>query len=360
MSDFYGVIYKVTNLVNGKIYIGQTKQDFYKRKRYHLFCLRNGCQFVFYRAMRKYGLDNFEWEIIDEAHNEKDIIQKEIYWIDFYKSYIYAENSNGYNMTIGGEGTKGRIVSDETRKRLSVSKSGKNHPFYGKKHSENHKQRIADGNKGKFVSEETRKKMSDSQIDGKHWNYGGTISDEHKKAISNANSGENHHFYGKNHSDETKEKIRKTKIGRFSVNGRDREILQINSETGIIIREFKSLKETLSFTGADNTGNISNCCIGKRKTAYGYIWMYKDSYNQDVLDERINNVEPVKIANLKNSTIIKLDINGNFVSRHNTAKDGADSVNGDKSAIIKCCKGKAKTHKGYKWIYEEDYKGDVV
>lgn len=47
-----------------------------------------------------------------------------------------------------------------------------------------------------------------------------------------------------------------------------------------------------------------------------------------------------------------------FIEKYDTVKDGADSVNGDSSPIVKCCKGKQKSAYGFKWIYEEDYQAN--
>lgn len=102
----YGIIYKITNQINGKVYIGQTcktlKHRFnqhcessrrYNRNKKHL-CL-------FHTAIIKYGEDNFICEEIDIADSKIELNEKEKYWISFYKSNIYEF---GYNLTEGGDG----------------------------------------------------------------------------------------------------------------------------------------------------------------------------------------------------------------------------------------------------------------
>lgn len=95
-------IYKITNLINGKIYIGQSV-DIKKRWRQHK---RNsqikGREYdkYLYRAFRKYGLENFSFEVIEEC-NEDLLDEKEQYYISYYDSY-----NNGYNMTQGGQYNK--------------------------------------------------------------------------------------------------------------------------------------------------------------------------------------------------------------------------------------------------------------
>ena len=95
------VVYKVTNLINGKMYVGKT-YNFEKRKREHFYDIDNGLPF--HRALKKYGVDNFKWEIIDTATSEEDVKKKEIAWIKELRTCIHEKDSNGYNITLGGEG----------------------------------------------------------------------------------------------------------------------------------------------------------------------------------------------------------------------------------------------------------------
>lgn len=99
------VIYRAL-FPNGKSYIGKTK-NFEERKHQHFLASHNlnsqNYHVVFYYAIRKYGWENIEWSIIDEAEKYEDLSEKEKYWIKYYRTYINFENSNGYNMTLGGE-----------------------------------------------------------------------------------------------------------------------------------------------------------------------------------------------------------------------------------------------------------------
>lgn len=93
-------IYKITNLINNKCYIGKT--EFSVEKRFKEHCLdafrdRNKDR-PLYRAMRKYGINNFVVDIIEETENPEE---REIYWIEQFKTY-----RNGYNATMGGDGKK--------------------------------------------------------------------------------------------------------------------------------------------------------------------------------------------------------------------------------------------------------------
>lgn len=75
----YGVIYKVTNIINGKIYIGQTTKTVKLRRAYHLSA-RHTKKYYFYNALNKHGYENFIWEEIDTAETRDEIDQKEKYW----------------------------------------------------------------------------------------------------------------------------------------------------------------------------------------------------------------------------------------------------------------------------------------
>ena len=97
-----GYIYKITNTINNKIYIGQTRYTIQKRWTEHC-SVYNKLDYPLYKAMRKYGQDNFIIEEIEQISDEL-LNEREIYWIDFYHSY--ASLGYGYNVTLGGEGNR--------------------------------------------------------------------------------------------------------------------------------------------------------------------------------------------------------------------------------------------------------------
>ena len=97
-------IYKITNLVNGKIYIGQTSMPLDERFRHHVHeAFTQKSNRPLYKAMRKYGKDNFIINCVEEVLLE-DLNSKETYYISYYKSY--APLGFGYNATLGGEGNR--------------------------------------------------------------------------------------------------------------------------------------------------------------------------------------------------------------------------------------------------------------
>lgn len=153
-----GLIYMYT-APNGKRYIGQTI-NLEKRKTQHKTqalnpnCASYNC--AFHRAIRKYGIENFSFRILEDGISRKDLDEREMYWINTMESF----GSFGYNMTIGGNGNQGRIWSNEQRKHMSEVKKGQGK---GKVISEEQKQKISKANKGKSHprTEETKKKISE-------------------------------------------------------------------------------------------------------------------------------------------------------------------------------------------------------
>ena len=96
-----GIIYKITNIINHKVYIGQTVNTL--KNRWNKHCHSSGCR-ILYNAILKYGKDTFTQEVIEEIPIEK-LDEREIYWISFYKS---NEKTFGYNILQGGNlGRKG-------------------------------------------------------------------------------------------------------------------------------------------------------------------------------------------------------------------------------------------------------------
>ena len=130
-------IYKITNLINNKVYIGKTNNSDRRWKDHQrLAFTENHKEYnkILYQAMRKYGVDNFTIEQIDLAYSKDELNNKEIYWIEKYQSY---KSSNGYNRTRGGDGGdtwSNRSDDDKARTSQILSRklSGENNPMYGK------------------------------------------------------------------------------------------------------------------------------------------------------------------------------------------------------------------------------------
>jgi group I intron endonuclease len=107
-------IYKVTNLVNGKIYIGYDS-NWPTRISQH-FGTYKKAKYIFYKAIMKYGWDNFSWECIYQSkdeHHTKNMMES--FFIEQYRSYVGFDDCKGYNMTLGGDGTSGYKYTEEQK-----------------------------------------------------------------------------------------------------------------------------------------------------------------------------------------------------------------------------------------------------
>ena len=112
------LVYKVTNLINDKVYIGYTTRTLAERIRGHVYKSRykkgKHYHYIFLDAIRKYGIDNFKWEVLHTCTNIEECCNMEIYYIKTLNSIT----PNGYNLTEGGNGG---IQSDETKIKISLS-----------------------------------------------------------------------------------------------------------------------------------------------------------------------------------------------------------------------------------------------
>ena len=101
-------IYIIKNNINSKVYIGKTQYSIEQRFKEHCndYLKREEENRPLYDAMKKYGVENFYIELIEDNISDQEINEKEIFYIKQYNSYIGFENSNGYNATLGGDGKK--------------------------------------------------------------------------------------------------------------------------------------------------------------------------------------------------------------------------------------------------------------
>ena len=208
------IIYKTTNLINGKIYIGKD-------------CLNNinylGSGLNLVKAFKKYGKENFKKEILQECYSKEELNEAEKIWI----KNLNSRNPNiGYNISLGGHGGKQppeitlKQIQTQTGKRWvynvitnkstliraeELQKYLNEGYLLGRNLSESSKKLISDKNKNR--SEEILWKIGSANR-GKH------LTEETRKKLSVAETGEKNHFYGKHHTKETIEKIRLKNLGR--------------------------------------------------------------------------------------------------------------------------------------------------
>lgn len=179
-----GIIYKATNIKNGRSYIGQTIQELGTRKKAHFSEARRS-KFYFHKALLKYGKKNFKWTVLEKCNSKEELDEMEFHYIKQFNTF----RPNGYNLTFGGDGTVGYVFTTKDRLKMSNARkgrkmsesarlkliknhadfSGKNNPMYGvtspmkgKNHTEETKIKISKKLKGKKHSEDHKRKLSDA------------------------------------------------------------------------------------------------------------------------------------------------------------------------------------------------------
>lgn len=226
------LVYLHINTVSGKVYVGIThhvnpnKRWGYSGQKY-THCRK------FLNAINKYGWDKFRHIILCRTSKERAIILE--------RSLIahYKKLGISYNLADGGEGAS--AVSEETKELLHKIKSN-NPPMLGKHHTSEAKALIAEAGRKRVMKESTRRKLqekvwSDMSYLRKSWTP--ELYKKRGKALS-------------------------------------KTVIQLDLE-GNYIREFSSTIEADKFVNNGKRRNhIADVCNGKRKTAHGYKWMYKN------------------------------------------------------------------------------------
>lgn len=261
------LIYKITNIINNKVYIGKTEKSLSSRIAYHIQDLKANrhCNRHLQSAYNKYGINCFKFENIDKAIDSESLNQLEKNYITLYLS---TNDKFGYNLTNGGDGTCGWKATEETRKRMSDSKkgvlAGSKHPQFGKKMLESTKIALMEANKKRVIP-----KGKDNPRYGKKNPQhslrmkGRKLSAEHIAKISAGLMGKNK---GKKPHINCIEASRKLKSKK--VRGENLKTLEIIN--------FNSMKEAADFINGD-LGCISQVCLGHRKTHKNWKFSYLEN-----------------------------------------------------------------------------------
>lgn len=228
------VIYKIVNLVNDKFYIGSTtnKKVRFRQHRKLLRGNRHHCKHL-QAAWNKYGEEKFDFRVVEEVPVAVSLQKVEETYLVKYVGQSYCYNTGHSadapwrNAPAHKTPNFGRVMAEEQKQQISQSlktfyaEDYFNHPRVGKTHTEETKQRISEAKKGqnagenhyrygKTVSEEVRKKIGDTQR-GKPKKPGRTLSEEGRaKVRANIEAGRSHkHWVGRQHTEESKQKMRK-------------------------------------------------------------------------------------------------------------------------------------------------------
>lgn len=300
-------VYKHT-APNGKVYIGQTKQNpayrFQGGKGYR------ECPY-FYCAIKKYGWENIEHEILVTGLSASEASELERATI---KEYMANDPRYGYNLTDGGfaeskqteiarehhsRASKEMWQDEDYRRRASERMTGENNPMYGVKMSEESRKKMSEAAKKRPhppLSEESKKKLSAIRKQQGNFRTGVKLSEETKRKISESNKGKvvviteetkrkiSEANRGRPKSEETKRKISEAHLkARYKWT---KPVLQISLDDGAVIARYDSAIEAANAVSASSSTLICQCCKGAKTKAYGYGWQYAIS--------NINSSETVK------------------------------------------------------------------
>lgn len=267
-------IYVYTNKVNGKVYVGRTCVPLKKRAGYNGVAYK-GCP-LFWRAIQKYGWENFKGEIIEEGLNNEEATEKEIYYIRYFEASSPLKGYNILDTTFNNS-----VYSDENRESRSRKFSGEGNPMYAYEYTEEQKEKMRERNLGinnpfygKHHSQETidiiKEKLKVYYETHESPSKGRKLTEEQRKRLSESKKGKycgkDSHRYGIRHTEESKRKISEHLKGRVPWN----RVKVMCVETGEI---FNSAQEACNLKGIDNSA-ILKCCKGRNHTAGGYHWEY--------------------------------------------------------------------------------------
>lgn len=352
-----GLIYLMTNKINGLQYVGQTSLSLNNRMTGHRHeakvCIPN---VYFVRAMHKYGFDNFEVQILEECLDEQ-LDEREIFWIAEYDTFL----GPGYNSTRGGSGNKKILNSDI----FELWNLGYTRSEIADKLNCN-PATVTNGLRALNISENLVRSRSQSltcrkkeilqyDLTGELINKYSCV-DEAARAINHSpgiiRQVCNHHIatafgYIWCHSDEPKD-IQQL-IAEIPVSKKNHSVTRYDLQ-GNIIKTYISCAEAARELNVHNS-SIENAAKGNLLTCLNSLWKYDD----DITDIQVKVIAYNNRKNYLKKKVNQYDLSGCYLTTYNSAAEAALSLgksNGG-SSITKACKGKLKTAYKYIWKYAD-------
>lgn len=387
-------VYKITNLINNKKYIGKRsckcpiEIDEYM-----------GSGVLMKKALKKYGVDNFSKTILKICDNEEEAFKWESFYIESAKAY---DRDDYYNIAAGGKGgftvfagkseeelllwrkrmsesRKGRIITDEWKAKIIKSRKekgigvGENNPMYGKKGIQNHASKpiVMINFEGDLIkkfecivsaNEFLNKNKANSLIsricrskNGTAYNYLWLFETDYIDMNKN------------NTYDQWILNMRNRYLKRTITNNlpdNSKSVFQLNKDTLEIINSFNSISEASNVTKI-NSSLISRTCRHGSNSAGGFSWIFQNEYHnlnkQELKALYEHKYKPVPIESREKQRIAVYCLTTN--QKFDSVKDAITFFNLCKGTKISAaCKGKRKTagkhpitKEGLKWMYYDDY-----
>lgn len=379
-KQFIGYIYLIENLINHKYYVGQTNRTVEERFNEHI---RSKDECYLHRAIRKYGKDAFIVTTIEElfAKNIKELSnklnEKEIYWINFYKTF-----ENGYNMSLGGENApfinghkvdvylfNGTFV--ETCDNYIIASNKFNVSYSSVKEITSGNQSYCKSNDGimyvfrdhndafsKFnVIDDVRTVYKFDSNGNLIKNYRGAIEaakdmieilnnnnlDSIRSSIDDAIRNERF-LYGYFWSDNKDYNVNSYYVNRYGYY----QICQYDKDTKELLNIFRTIKDASFYIKGNYSafGAISNCCKGKSGYAFNSIWRYNDD------DVNLYTAHKDRESRGRKINCYKDNV---FICTYNSSIDAAECMNINKSHnITNACRRKNHLFQDYYFYYADD------
>jgi hypothetical protein len=363
-------IYKIRNIINNKIYVGKTIQSVDTRCKRHVLDSKNGSNYAFHQALRKYGVENFTIEIIDLTGRvtEKELNEVEQYHVLMENSYI---DNHGYNMTLGGDTGNAKPIKQYNLETLEVIKIWDSQ-------SEASQALNIDSTSISGCCTKQNKIQNNSSAGGYGWCF---LNDDPIPYISNRDSAKKG---VKQYNLKTLEIIKiwpsiasaseelniqpstisgvcrkeRKSAGDFGwcfeednpieyINNSEANIIkQYNLDTLQIIKIWPSMGEASRQLGI-RINNISNCCHKRLKSADGFGWCFA-------------NEEPKKYEHGKIKEVIQYNLNNDIIKIWKSIAEASKSLNIESTAISKVCRKKRRTAGGYGWSFNSHSYIEVV
>lgn len=274
-------IYCYTNKITGKKYVGQTCKSLKERARQGgIAYIRKGGAFG--NAIKKYGWENFEVEILEYGLTAEQANEREQYWI----SELNTLTPNGYNIKKGGDNHEwsesskqklsqakmGHEVSDETKEKLRQA-------FIGKSLSDEHRKHISEGQ----INGSLSKSVKQYSLDGEFIKEWPSMSEVNRQLglsagwIAKCCMNPGKHQGGGFLWTYSEDSLEKGEYEPRTPVHQGRKVCQYSKE-GQFIAEYPTINEASKKIGVSRCG-IKNCCDKKPRynTAGGYIWKYKEA-----------------------------------------------------------------------------------